>query len=129
VSLPVDDAGSPLEPELGRFTEHDVPGILDAVRLRRVPLRHAYVISMLVPADLVREHEPPDPARYGRYAGSEWTARVFAAKPGMLVPASRVRVASRAPGSIQHALRMARTSVWGRRETAVELRRSVLRGR
>lgn len=129
VSLPVDGAGSALEPELGRFTEADVPGILDAVRARRLPLRHTYVVSMLVRTDVVREHEPPDPARYGRYAGSEWTARVFAGKPGMLVPASRVQVVSRAPGSPHHAARMARTGVWGRRETAVELRRSLLRGR
>ena len=118
-----------MEPELGRFTESDVPGILDAVRVRRVPLRHTYVISMLVRTDVVREHEPPDPARFGRYAGSEWTARVFAGRPGMLVPASRVRVVSRPPGALHHALRMARTGVWGRRETARELQRSLLRGR
>jgi hypothetical protein len=129
VSLPVDAGGAPLEPELGRFTESDVPGILDAIRVRRVPLRHTYVISMLVRIDVVRELEPPDQARYGSYAGSEWTARVFAGRPGMLIPASRVRVVSRAPGSLHHALRMARTGVWGRRETAVELRRSLLRGR
>lgn len=129
VSLPVDGAGSALEPELGRFTESDVPGLLDAVRERRVPLRHTYVISMLVRTAAALEHEPPDPARYGRYAGSEWTARLFAGHPGMLVPASRVQVLSRAPGSFHHALRMARTGVWGRRETAVELRRSLLRGR
>ena len=129
VSMPVDDSGAPAESVLGRFTESDKARMLEAVRNRRVPLRHTYVISMLVPTGLVREHEPPDPARYGRYAGSEWTARLFAANRGMLVPASRVWVASPAPGSIHHALRMARTGVWGRREAAVELRRSVLRGR
>ena len=129
VSLPVDDSGSPAEPELGRFTESDVPGILDAVSARRVPLRHTYVISMVVRTEAVRQQRPPDPARFGRYAGSEWTARLFADTPGMLVPASRVRVAPRARGSLGHALRMARTGVWRRGEALRELERSVLPGR
>lgn len=129
VSLPVDDSGSPAEPELGRFTESDVPGILDAVSARRVPLRHTYVISMLVRAETVRAQRPPDPARFGRYAGSEWTARLFAGRPGMLVPASRVGVGPRARGSLPDALRMARTGVWRRGEAVRELERSLLPGR
>jgi hypothetical protein len=126
-SLPVDERGEPVEPLLGRFTESDVPGILSAVANRCVPLRHTYLISLLVERDLVTELAPPDPQRFGRYAGSEWTARLFARRRGMLVPASRVRIgalAARAPGP---ALRMAQTGVWRRGETLRELQRALLR--
>jgi len=129
VSLPVDDLDEPVQPELGRFTESDLPGMLDAVGSRRVPLRHSYVISLLIRRDAVLEHDPPDPRRLGRYAGTEWTARVFARTPGMLIPASRVRVGSRARGSLHHALRMARAGVWMRGETVRELSRTVLPSR
>ena len=126
-SLPVDERDAPVEPLLGRFTESDVPGILSAAANRCVPLRHTYLISLLVERDLVTMLAPPDPDRFGRYAGSEWTARLFARRRGMLVPASRVRVgalAARAPGP---ALRMARTGVWRRGETLRELQRALQR--
>ena len=126
-SLPVDERGEPAEPLLGRFTESDVPGVLSAVANRRVPLRHTYLLSLLVERELVTALAPPDPDRFGRYAGSEWTARLFAQRRGMLVPASRVRVgalAARAPGP---ALRMARAGVWRRGETLRELQRVLQR--
>ena len=126
-SLPVDERDEPVEPLLGRFTESDVPGILSAAANRCVPLRHTYLISLLAERDLVTTLAPPDPDRFGRYAGSEWTARLFARRRGMLVPASRVRVgalAARAPGP---ALRMARTGVWRRGETLRELQRALQR--
>jgi len=128
VSLPVDDRDAPLEWLVGRFAESDLARLVDAVNDRRVPLRHTYVISLLIPRELVIEHAPPDPGRFGRYAGSEWTARVFASTPGMLVPESRVRIGRLAPGSPRHAMRMARTGVWGRGEALRELHRSVLAG-
>jgi hypothetical protein len=129
VSLPVDELDSPVEPVLGRFTESDRHGMLEAVSRCRVPLRHTFVVSLLIRREVVLEHPPPDPARFGRYAGTEWTARVFAGKPGMLIPASRVRVGSSAPGALQHALRMARTGVWRRGETLRELQRALLAAR
>ena len=126
VSLPVDDRDAPVEWLVGRFAEADLARLVDAVNDRRVPLRHTYVISMLIRREVVIEHAPPDPERFGRYAGSEWTARVFASTPGMLVPESKVRVGHLAPGSPRHAMRMACTGVWGRGETLRELHRSVL---
>jgi hypothetical protein len=77
----------------------------------------------------VLEHAPPDPAALGRYAGTEWTARVFARRSGMLVPASTVRPSDWRPGTPRDAVRMARTGVWRRGETLRELQRSVVAGR
>jgi hypothetical protein len=126
-SLPVDDRDEPVEPLLGRFTESDVPGLLGAVANRCVPLRHTYLISLLVERDLVTALAPPDPGRFGRYAGSEWTARLFARRRGVLVPASRVRVGALAARAVGPALRMARTGVWRRGETLRELQRALQR--
>ena len=125
-SLPVDAHGRPVEPLLGRFTETDVPGILEAAALRRVPLRHVHVTSLLAPRDVVTAERPPDSARFGRYAGSEWTSRLFAHQAGMLVPRSRVRAPALKTGHPIHAIRMARTGVWGRGEAARELHRSLV---
>lgn len=127
VSLPVDDRGAPVDTALGRFVESDVGAVLDEARRRRVPMRHTSVVSLLVARDAVAGLDPPDPARFGRYAGSEWTARLFARHPGMLVARSRVTLRSAEPGSPLEALRMARSGVWGRGETLRELHRSVVR--
>jgi hypothetical protein len=128
VSLPVDADGAPVEEVLGRFTD-DTAGVIDAVSRGRVPLRHTHVLSMLVRRDAVLEQRPPDVARLGRYAGSEWTARLFAAEPGMLVPSSTVRVGDVSPGAPLDAIRMARTGVWRRGETLRELHRSAFAAR
>jgi hypothetical protein len=127
-SLPVDSRGAPDEAALGRFTESDVPAVLDAVGARRVPLRHTHVTSLLIERDAVLGERPPDPRRFGRYAGSEWTARLFARRPAMLVPRSRVRTGARAAGSPAHAVRMLRSGVWGRGETLRELHRILRAG-
>jgi hypothetical protein len=129
VSMPVDEAGAPVEAVLGRFTESDKEGILKAVNERRLPLRHTYVLSMLIARELVLDEPAPDPPRFGVYAGTEWTARVFARKRGMLIPASRVRVPADMRGSLRDALRMARTGVWRRGETLRELHRAAVGGR
>jgi hypothetical protein len=124
-SLPIDAAGRPVESLLGRFAEHDLPALLDAVEGRTVPLYHSRVTSLLVERDLVLELAPPDPERFGPYAGSEWTSRLFARRPGCLVPASRVRVVDEPVDSPLHALRAARTARWGRREAAHTLVRGI----
>jgi hypothetical protein len=124
-SLPVGTTGEPLESAVGRFVEHDPALLLDAARERRVPLRHAPVTSLLVRRETVLATAPPDPARFGGYAGDEWTGRVFALAPAMLVPASRVHVAPAPPGSALHALRAARAGGWGRGQTLRELARGV----
>ena len=127
VSMPVDEHGAPVEPLLGRFTESDKAAMLDAASRGRVPLRHTRVVSMLVDRATLLEHHAPDVAGLGPYAGSEWTARVFARTRGMLVPSSTVRVASPGATSLRHALRMARTGVWRRGETLRELERCLVR--
>ena len=127
-SLPVDDRRAPIEAVLGRFADSDKLAVLDAVSRGCVPLRHTHVISLLVERGALLEHAPPD-AALGRYAGSEWTARVFARTPGMLVPASTVRPRTWAPGMPRDALRMTRTGVWRRGETLRELQRSLVGGR
>jgi hypothetical protein len=124
-SLPVDAAGEPVESAVGRFVEHDAAALLREAGERRVPLRHAPVTSMLLLRESVVEEAPPDPRRFGAYAGHEWTGRVFRRAPGMLVPASRVRYRAPSPGGAHHALRAARAGGWGRGETLRELYRSV----
>lgn len=124
--LPIDGSGRPIETLVGRFTESDVPTLLDAVRRRRVPLRHTCVVSLLARREALLAERPPDPNRFGRYAGTEWTARLFARTPGTLVPGSRVRAPAPKPGHPVHAIRMARTGVWARGETLRELQRSVI---
>jgi hypothetical protein len=128
VSMPVDEGGEPVEAVLGRLAEADKDTVVEAVSRRCVPLRHTHVVSLLVAREAVVEQPPPD-ASLGRYAGSEWTARLFAAAPGMLVTTSTVRPRDWRPGSPRDALRMARTGVWWRGETLLELRRSVTAGR
>ena len=124
-SLPVDVLGRPIEALMGRVTETDVAGILEAVERHRLPLRHTHVTSLLIERDLVLDLPPPDPRRFGWYAGAEWTARLFARRRGMLVPASQVRVDHCPAGSPLHALRVARSARWPVGETLRELRRSV----
>jgi hypothetical protein len=124
-SLAVDVAGAPLEAALGRFAEESAAGLLQSASEKRVPLRHTFVSSLLIARETVLAHAPPDPGRFGVYAGSEWTARVFADRPGMLIPASTVRVPAPAPGSAVDALRAARASGWGKGETLRALGRSL----
>lgn len=124
-SLPVDSAGRPVEPLMGRVTEWDDDGILEAIQRRRLPLRHIPVTSLLVERQLVLGLAPPDPRRFGWYAGVEWTTRLFARRRGMLVPASRVQVECQV-GSPLHVLRVARAARWRRGETVRELSRSVI---
>jgi hypothetical protein len=127
-SLPVDRAGNAVEALMGRITESDAPGILDAVRRRRLPLRHTHVTSLLVERDLVLELSPPDPAHFGWYAGREWTGRLFARRRGWLVPNSRVEVQDGITGSPIDVLQAARSAGWRRGETLRELQRSVTGG-
>jgi hypothetical protein len=124
-SLPVDALGRPVKPLMGRVTESDRAGILEAVERHCLPLRHIHVTSLLVERDLVLDLPPPDPRRFGWYAGAEWTARLFARRRGMLVPASRVRVDTVPTGSPLHVLRAARSAKWRKGETLRELHRSI----
>ena len=122
-SLPVDSSGVPVEFALGRIDDDDADAVLACVRERRVPLRHAPVISLLVERELVLEIAPPDERRFGSYAGTEWTSRVFAQQTGMLIPASRVEVTAPPQGSTLQAVRMARSGAWRRGEALRELHR------
>jgi hypothetical protein len=129
VSLPVDEAGAPVEPLLVGFAHRDVELLLGEAQRHRVPLRHAYVLSLLADRRLVADADPPRTARFGRHAGLEWTARLFASVPGVLVPDSRVRVGAWAPPTVLHAARLMRAGVWGRGDVARELRRALGGGR
>jgi hypothetical protein len=124
-SLPVDDSAAPVEAAIGRFAEDDVPALLEAASRHQVPLRHTRVASLLVDREAVLAQPPPDPRRFGLYAGNEWTGRLFAGSRGMLVPASRVRLAAAGRGSPIHALRAARAGGWGKGETLRELHRAL----
>jgi hypothetical protein len=125
VSLPVDGAGAACEAAVGRFVETDVATLIDAARARLVPLRHTFVTSLLVTRASVIDLAPPDAARFGPYAGTEWTGRLFAGRPAVLVPASRIRVGALDRASPLQAARAARAGRWGRGETLRELYRSV----
>ena len=124
-SMPVDAAGRAVTPLLGRVEEGDQEAILEAVRRRSLPLRHIHPTSLLVERELVLDLVPPDPARFGWYAGSEWTARLFTRCGGVLVPGSRVRVDGASTGSPADLLRAARSAGWRRGETVRELHRSI----
>ena len=125
-SLPVDSDGVPIETALGRIDDGDVDAVLGRILERRVPLRHTTVTSLLLARELAVGVPPPDPDRFGRYAGTEWTARVFARHAGMLVPASRVRLDAPRAGSPLAAVRMARSGAWRRGESLRELHRATL---
>jgi hypothetical protein len=124
-SVPVDGDGNPIEAMLGRFVEESAP-VLDAALARRLPLRHAPLVSLLVEREVVLRHAAPDPRRFGGYAGDEWTARVFAEGGGVLVPDSRVRFPEPAVTATPlQALRTARAGTWTRGEALRELGASV----
>jgi hypothetical protein len=110
-SLPVSAAGAPIE----------------AITRRQVPLRHTRLISLLVDRAHVVELEPPDPRRFGAYAENEWTSRLLARHPGVLVPASRVTASAPGRASVAATLRMAQASVWTRGEKIAALRGLVSR--
>jgi hypothetical protein len=124
-SLPVDGDGAPCEAAVGRFVETDAAALLASAMARVVPLRHTFLTSLLVARSSVTELAPPDPARFGRYAGPEWTGRLFARHPAVLVPASRIRVGALDRATPLQAVRAARAGRWGRGETLRELYRSV----
>lgn len=125
VSMPVGAGGAPVEAAIGRIDDDDPAALLERVAERCAPLRHTPVVSMLVERRLVEAVTPPDTRRFGPYAGSEWTARLFADRPGLLVPASRVELTAPLPRSPLAALRMARGPAWRRGEAAREAYRAL----
>jgi hypothetical protein len=127
-SVPVDAQGSLVDTAVGRVADDDAALVLERVAERRVPMRHTTVTSLLIECELVASIASPNPRRFGTYAGSEWTGRLFARRRGMLVPASRVRVENAPAGSPVHVLRTARSAGWRRGETLRELHRSVMSG-
>ena len=124
-SLPVSAAGRVDPMRLGRVADADAEAVIAAAKARVVPLRHIPVTSLLVERKRVAELAPPDAARLGPHAGSEWSARLFATAPGCLVPASRVHAARCGGGSLGEVIRMERTGVWSRGETVRALRRAL----
>ena len=123
VSLPLTDAGEPADAWIGSFADGDIEGLVAAAHDRRVPLRFTPVYSMLVARDLVLSHAAPDESRFGPYADIEWTARLFAGRPGMLVPASTVTVpARRQPLAPQALLRLGPRSGLRRTDRLRQLR-------
>ena len=124
-SLPVDAGGRAVRALMGRVAEDDQEAILDSIEHRRQPLRHIALTSLLVERDLVLGLSPPDPRRFGWYAGTEWTARLFSRRRGVLVPESRVSVTTAPAGSPVEALRAARSACWRKGETVRELQRAI----
>jgi hypothetical protein len=126
-SLPVNGGGAPVAALLGRFGDVDLAETIETVATRCVPLAHTPVVSLLAEREHVAATAPADVARFGPYAGTEWTARLFAGRRALLVTGSRVRVDGGAgAGSTPHALRMARAGVWRRGEIVRELRRALV---
>jgi hypothetical protein len=122
-SLPLDHAGQPVEALMGRFVEDDVEHLLRATRERHVPLRHTFVTSLLVDRAAVLAEDAPAPDRFGAFAGSEWTARLFKRTPALLVPRSTVRVAARVGTRPLDAVRAGRAAGWSTGETLRALAR------
>ena len=124
-SLPVDDAGVAVETLIGRFADDDDDALVAAAGRRQIPIRHTHLLSLLVDREPVLRLDPPDPGRFGPYAGSEWTARLFALGGGVLVPASRVQASGAARASALSAMRVMRSGAWRRGETLRELTRAL----
>ncbi len=123
-SLVVDERGQPVQTLLGRLLD-DKAGLVAAAARRSVPLRHVPVVSLLVDCALVAELPGPDIGRFGTYAGSEWTARLFARSPGVLACTSVAVMAARARPPLHDLARMARSGVWRRAELPGEVYRAV----
>lgn len=127
-SLPVDRAGRPHEELLGGFGDGDIAGLLEAVGESMVPLRHLPLISLLAARDDVVTLAPPDQKRFGPYAGTEWTARLFARSAGFLVPASQIVVDDVGrPSAPLAALALVRSGTWRRTDALRPLRLAVNR--
>jgi hypothetical protein len=94
-SVPVDSAGRPQETWIGTISDADVPALLLSIREHLVPLRFTPLLSLLVDREAVLE-EPGPAESLGPYAALEWTARLFARHPAVLVPRSTVEVRDRA---------------------------------
>lgn len=124
-SLAVDTRDRPIEALLGGVVRSDLEQILSAIKECAIPLRHIHPTSILVSRDQIAALPPPDPHRFGWYAGTEWTSRLFRHQPGILVPSSRVQINERPAGSPLEVLRVARTLHWRRSETIRELQRSL----
>ncbi len=124
-SLAVDTRDRPIEALLGGVVASDLEQTLSALKQCVLPLRHVHPTSILVPRDQITALPPPDPHRFGWYAGTEWTSRLFGHQPGILVPASKVQVDECHAGSPLELLRIARILGWGRSETIRELQRSL----
>lgn len=125
-SLPVDAAGRPVEVAVGRFHDDD-DQVLEGILHRTVPLRHTMVVSLVVERAAAAELEPPSVDRFGVHAGTEWTARLFARRTGVLVPDSRVEIPTPGLPSLAHTVRVARSGTWRRREAMAEIQRAWLR--
>ena len=127
-SLAVDRQRHPHEELLGGFGDSDIASLLGAVGERRVPLRHLPITSLLVEREDVLALQPPDARRFGRYAWLEWTARLFAQRPGFLVPASVVQVDGAGQGLEPVAMfRLVRSGAWRRTDALRPLRLAVNR--
>lgn len=122
-SLPVDPGDRPIGALLRGVVATDLEQTLSAIKERALPLLHIHPTSILVPRDQIAALPPPDPRRFGRYAGMEWTSRLFRHQPGFLVPASKVQIAEFHGGSPLELLRVARAVKWGWGETIRELQR------
>ena len=124
-SLAVDNRDRPIDALLGGVGASDLEQILSALKECAIPLRHIHPTSILVPRDQIAALPPPDSHRFGRYAGAEWTSRLFRHQPGILVPASRVQINGYHAGSPLELLRAARVLQWRREDTIRELQRSL----
>ena len=127
-SLPVTEDGRVVESLLGRFAGQDKEEMLARIGDRQVPLSHTHLVSLLVERAMVAAIAPPDPARFGVYAGSEWTSRLFERFGGVLVPASRVQAAEPRGTGLLAALRVSRTGTWAPGETMRELGSALRKG-
>jgi hypothetical protein len=98
--------------------------VAETVREGRVPIRHAPLVHTLVAADAVRARGGPQLARYGPYAGAEWTARLLAGGLGWWATRSVAVIDPCPPAaapSLVHRLRMLRSAAWTAAEALEEL--------
>ena len=120
-----DAGGRAVSAELPAGDERRLTDVVRLVGQRLLPIRNATFANCLVARDCFVRHGLPDSGRYGRYAPTEWTARVLREETGYFVASSVVVVSeaiARPTRPNAALLRMLRSGAWNRGEAISQLR-------
>ena len=120
-----DGAGRAVAAELPAGDERRLTDVVRLAGQRLLPIRNATFANCLVARDCFIRHGVPDSGRYGRYAPTEWTARVLRKETGYFVASSVVVIGETIARSARPdaaLFRMLRAGAWNRGEAISQLR-------